>query len=72
MLLGNYEIAEKCYQIIRSFDKLNFFYMVQGSLGKIKKMQAVAQNINDSTLRYNTALLAGDVTERVKILAETG
>ena len=42
MLLGNYEIAEKCYQITRAFDKLNFFYMVQGSLGKIKKMQAVA------------------------------
>ncbi len=42
MLLGNYEIAEKCYQLIRAFDKLNFFYMAQGSFGKIKKMQAVA------------------------------
>jgi hypothetical protein len=41
-------------------------------LSKIKKMQGVALSINDSTLRYNTALMAGDVAERVKILAETG
>jgi hypothetical protein len=25
LLLGNYEIAEKCYQMTRTFDKLNFF-----------------------------------------------
>ena len=41
-LLGNYEIVEKCYQIMRSFDKLNFFYVTTGSINKLKKMQSVA------------------------------
>jgi len=28
--------------------------------------------LNDPTLRFNTALYTGDVSERVKVLAETG
>lgn len=72
MALGNYEITEKCYQITRSFDKLNFFYMTTGSLNKLKKMQQVAVSVNDSMLRFNTSLILGDVQERVKLLAETG
>jgi len=28
--------------------------------------------VNEPTLRFNTALLSGDVAERVKVLAETG
>lgn len=72
LLLGNYEITEKCYQIIRSLDKLNFFYASTGSINKIRKMQAVAQSINDHTLRFNTAIFSGDIHERVKVLAETG
>lgn len=70
--LGNLEITEKCYQIGRSLDKLNFFYAATGSVGKLRKMQAVAQSLNDHTLRFNTALYTGDVAERVKVLAETG
>ena len=70
--LGNLEITEKCYQIMRSFDKLNFFYAVTGCVGKLRKMQGVAQSLNDPTLRFNTALYTGDVQERVKVLAETG
>lgn len=42
MMLGNLEAAEKCFQIIRSLDKLNFFYATTGSISKLKKMQAVA------------------------------
>jgi len=38
MLLGNPEVAEKCMQIIRSFDKLNFFYTITGSVSKLKRM----------------------------------
>jgi hypothetical protein len=59
--LGQYDIVEKCYQAVRSFDKLNFFYAVNGSNGKLRKMQAVAQNLKDPTLRFNTALLVGDI-----------
>ena len=72
LMLGNYEIAEKCLQIMRALDKLNFFYMVIGSQSRLKKMQAVALNQKDPTLRFNTAMLIGDVQERMKVLAETG
>lgn len=36
--LGNYEIPEKCFQLNREFDKLNFFYAVTGSVGKLFRM----------------------------------
>ena len=32
ILLGNVEITEKCYQFVRSLDKLNFFYAATGSV----------------------------------------
>jgi coatomer protein complex subunit alpha (xenin) len=70
--LGNLEITEKCYQIGRQFDKLNFLYASTGSIGKLRRMQGVAASVNDHTLRFNTALMTGDVSERVKVLAETG
>ena len=37
-LLGNLEITEKCFQIVRQLDKLNFFYAATGSVGKLRKM----------------------------------
>ena len=72
MALGNYEITEKCYQITRQFDKLNFFYATTGSLSKLQKMHGVAQSLNDPMLRYNTATLTANVTEKVRVLAENG
>lgn len=57
---------------MRSFDKLNFFYLATGSMNKLRKMQQVAVSVNDPMLRYNASLLLGDVQERVKLLAETG
>jgi len=35
-------------------------------------MQAVAQSIGDPMLRYNTATLTANVSEKVRILAENG
>lgn len=61
MALGNYEITEKCYQITRSFDKLNFFYLTTGSSNKLKKMHQVSQSVNDPMLRFNTSLFLGDI-----------
>jgi coatomer protein complex subunit alpha (xenin) len=40
--LGNLEITEKCYQVMRSLDKLDFFYAVTGQVNKLRKMQGVA------------------------------
>lgn len=72
MALGNYEITEACYQVTRSFDKLNFFYAATGSLGKLQKMSAVASNVGDPVLRFNSATLTANVAEKVKVLAENG
>jgi coatomer protein complex subunit alpha (xenin) len=41
-LLGNLEVSEKCLQIGKQFDKLNFFYAATGQMGKLRKMQGVA------------------------------
>lgn len=35
-------------------------------------MQGVAQNLNDPMLRYNTATLTANISEKVRILAENG
>jgi len=72
MALGNYEITEKCYQISRQFDKLNFFYATTGSHTKLSKMQAVAQTLDDPMLQFNTATLTANVHEKVKVLAANG
>jgi len=72
MALGNYAITEKCYQLTRQFDKLNFFWATTGSLSKLHKMQAVATSLNEPMLRYNTATLTANVSEKVRILAENG
>jgi len=40
--LGNYGITERCYQINRSFEKLNFFYAVTGSQEKQQKMSQIS------------------------------
>lgn len=70
--LGNYNITEKCHQQTRSFDKLNFFYSVAGSVSKLEKMQGVASSAaGDATLRYNTATLNADAEEKVRTLMDS-
>ena len=72
MALGNYEITEKCYQQIKAFDKLNFFYATTGSFQKLRKMQQVAGAVGDPVLRFNSSTLNANIAEKVKILAENG
>lgn len=61
LALGNYEIPEKCFQINREFDKLNFFYAATGSNDKLAKMGQLAQQLDDPMLKYNSSLLTADV-----------
>lgn len=70
--LGNFEIPEKCYQIQREFDKLNFFYASTGQNDKMQKMQMVAQNVANPMLKFNTSIFCGNVEERVRTLVEAG
>jgi coatomer protein complex subunit alpha (xenin) len=70
--LGNYEIPEKCFQINREFDKLNFFYATTGTVSKLFRMQTVAENLKEPMLRFNTSIMTGNVEERVRTLLEAG
>lgn len=70
--LGNFEIPEKCLQINREYDKLNFFYSVTGSSDKLAKMAQIATQLDDPILKFNSALLTSNVEERVKTLLESG
>lgn len=70
--LGNWEIPEKCYQMMRQFDKLNFHYAATGSVQRLKQMQMVAGNVNDPMLKFNTSLYTANVEERVRTLVEAG
>jgi coatomer subunit alpha len=72
MALGNYEIAEACYQKTRAFDKLNFFYAATGSTLKLRKMQGVMENVGDPMLRFDSATLNASAADKVKVLAEAG
>jgi len=72
LALGNYEIPEKCFQINREFDKLNFFYAVTGSSDKLGKMSQIAAKLDDPMLKYNSSVLTANIEERVKTLVETG
>lgn len=72
LALGNNEIPEKCFQINKEMDKLNFFYAVTGAHEKLQKMGQLAEHIGDPMLKYNSSLLTANVEERVKTLMETG
>ena len=65
--LGNSEIPERCFQMIREFDKLNFFYATTGSVSKLFKMQTVAENLKEPMLRFNTSILTGNIEETEQI-----
>ena len=57
----------------KSFDKLNFFYAITGSIEKLNKMSNVAcPKINDPMLTFNTSVLTANVEERVKTLVDAG
>lgn len=70
--LGNYEIPEKCYQINREFDKLNFFYAATGSTDKLNKMSLLATQLNEPMLRFNSSIFTSNVEERVRTLVDSG
>jgi coatomer subunit alpha len=72
LALGNYEIPERCYQINKEFDKLNFFYATTGRTDKLNKMGMLASSIDDPMLKFNTSLLTANVEERIKTLVESG
>lgn len=72
LMQGNHQIVEMCYQRTKNFDKLSFLYLITGNLEKLRKMMKIAEVRKDVNGQFQTALLLGDVKERVKILEQCG
>jgi coatomer protein complex subunit alpha (xenin) len=69
---GYMNVAEKSYQSIKAFSKLSFFYSTQGCITKLKKMQAIAMDLNNKHDVFENSILLGNVRDRVKLLMQTG
>ncbi|KAL3836986.1 hypothetical protein ACJMK2_022379 [Sinanodonta woodiana] len=72
LLQGNHQIVEMAYQRTKNFDKLSFLYLITGNLEKLRKMMKISEIRKDTSGHFQTALLLGDVAERVKILKNCG
>ncbi|KAI6182222.1 Coatomer subunit alpha [Aphelenchoides bicaudatus] len=72
LLQGNHQIVELSYQRTKDFEKLAFLYLITGNLEKLKKMVKIAQVRKDTHGNFQTALLLGDVEERIRVLTEVG
>jgi hypothetical protein len=64
--------VELAYQKTKNFERLSFLYLITGNVKMLKNMQKIAEKRNDVMSRFYNALLLGDVTERVRVLEETG
>ncbi|CAG4993493.1 unnamed protein product [Colias eurytheme] len=69
---GNHQIVEMCYQRTKNFDKLSFLYLITGNLEKLRKMMKIAEIRKDVSAQFQGALLLGDVTERIRLLKNSG
>lgn len=69
---GNHQVVEMCYQRTKNFNKLAFLYLITGNLDKLRKMMKIAEIRKDTSGQYQSALLLGDVVERVKVLRNCG
>ncbi|VEN35072.1 unnamed protein product [Callosobruchus maculatus] len=65
---GNHQVVEMCYQRTKSFEKLSFLYLITGNLEKLRKMMKIAEIRKARSSQYHSALLLGDLEERVKVL----
>ncbi|KAF8367713.1 copa-1 [Pristionchus pacificus] len=72
LIQGNHQIVEMAYQRTKDFEKLSFLYLMTGNTEKLTKMMKIAQMRNDVHGHFQTALLLGDVDERMKILKSVG
>ena len=72
LLQGNHQVVEMSYQRTKDLDRLSFLYLVTGDTEKLRKMLKIANLRGDAMARYHTALLLGDVAERIKVLEESG
>jgi len=69
---GNLEIAEKCCQQTKAYERLSFLYAVAGDTEKLWKMLKLAEMRGDVMSRYSNTLYLGSAAARTKVLEDSG
>ncbi|EGD72417.1 COP1 protein [Salpingoeca rosetta] len=69
---GDHQVVELAYQRSKSFEKLTFLYLITGNLEKLRKMLKIAEIRKDVDSQFQTALLLGDMEERIRVLQSVG
>lgn len=69
---GNHDVVEDIYQKQRDFDKLAFIYLITGNIGRLQKLEQIADNRNDTAARFQTSLFLNSADSRVQLLKEAG
>lgn len=69
---GNLEIAEKCCQQTKNFERLSFLYAISGATDKLEKMLKLSEMRGDIMSRYTNALYLGSAPARTKVLEDAG
>lgn len=69
---GNLEIAEKCCQQTKAYERLSFLYAVAGDNEKLWKMLKLAEMRGDVMSRYSNTLYLGSASARTKVLEDSG
>lgn len=69
---GNHDVVEDIYQKQHDFDKLSFMYLITGNIGRLQKMEQIAENRNDTAARFQTSIFLNSVENRIQLLKEAG
>ncbi|KAH8741989.1 coatomer protein complex subunit alpha [Cryptosporidium ryanae] len=69
---GFVNVAEKCFQITKEFDKLILLYYVIGQREYMEKIAKISEKQKNWTRKYHIALLLNDIPGRINILKEFG
>lgn len=69
---GFVNVAEKCLQITKEFEKLILLYYVIGQREYMEKLSKISEKQKNWARKYHIALLMNDIPERINILKSFG
>ena len=67
---GNHDILEDVFLRQRDFDKLAFIYLVTGNRSRLQKLEQLAMQRDDASLRFQTSLFLKSAETRVQLLKD--
>ncbi|KAK9170764.1 Coatomer protein complex subunit alpha [Cryptosporidium meleagridis] len=72
LLHGFINVAEKCLQVTKEFEKLILLYYVIGQREYMEKLGKISEKQKNWARKYHIALLMNDIPERINILKSFG